>query len=156
MVENNFWINKNSETTYLRCFRAYGLVTRTGIEPMIPPWKGGVLTSWPTGRFFAMRNVVAVTGFEPVTPWVWTKCSSQLSYTAICVSHSDLIIIHYLCPVVNLFCIKNIDIFDFCFFVQYFRLLICENLSFCIIWLCRCGQYCIKEEYFTWILLKPL
>ena len=27
------------------------LVTRTGIEPMIPPWKGSVLTSWPTGRY---------------------------------------------------------------------------------------------------------
>ena len=25
------------------------LVTRTGIEPMIPPWKGDVLTAWPTG-----------------------------------------------------------------------------------------------------------
>lgn len=26
------------------------LVTRRGIEPLIPPWKGGVLTSWPTGQ----------------------------------------------------------------------------------------------------------
>ena len=26
------------------------LVTRTGIEPMIPPWEGGVLTAWPTGH----------------------------------------------------------------------------------------------------------
>ena len=26
------------------------VVTRTGIEPVLPPWKGGVLTSWPPGR----------------------------------------------------------------------------------------------------------
>ena len=25
------------------------MVTRTGFEPVIPPWKGGVLTAWPTG-----------------------------------------------------------------------------------------------------------
>ena len=30
-------------------------MTRTGIEPVIPPWKGGVLTAWPTGRFFKRR-----------------------------------------------------------------------------------------------------
>ena len=53
-----------------------GLVTRTGIEPMIPPWKGGVLTSWPTG------HMVAAAGFEPATNRVWTEYSSQLSYAA--------------------------------------------------------------------------
>ena len=68
---------QNSETAILRCFRAYGLVTRTGIEPMIPPWKGDVLTSWPTG------HVVAAVGFEPTTNRVWTEYSSQLSYAAI-------------------------------------------------------------------------
>ena len=26
------------------------LMTRTGFEPMLPPWKGGVLTTWPTGH----------------------------------------------------------------------------------------------------------
>ena len=26
------------------------VVTRPGIEPGIPPWKGGVLTAWPTGQ----------------------------------------------------------------------------------------------------------
>ncbi len=25
-------------------------MTRTGFEPVLPPWKGGVLTTWPTGR----------------------------------------------------------------------------------------------------------
>ena len=26
------------------------MVTRTGFEPVLPPWKGGVLTAWPTGH----------------------------------------------------------------------------------------------------------
>ena len=26
------------------------VVTRAGIEPALPPWKGGVLTAWPTGH----------------------------------------------------------------------------------------------------------
>ena len=54
------------------------LVTRTGIEPMFPPWKGGVLTAWPTGLI-----MVAAVGLEPTTCRVWTGCSSQLSYAAI-------------------------------------------------------------------------
>ena len=61
----------------LLCSTICRLVTRTGIEPMLPPWKGGVLTAWPTGH-----NLVAVVGFEPTTLRVWTECSSQLSYTA--------------------------------------------------------------------------
>ena len=46
------------------------LVTRTGIEPMLQPWKGRVLTAWPTG-------LVAEMGFEPMTCRVWTGCSSH-------------------------------------------------------------------------------
>ena len=26
------------------------MMTRTGFEPVLPPWKGGVLTTWPTGH----------------------------------------------------------------------------------------------------------
>ena len=37
---------KNRYLTYLFPF----LVTRTGIEPMLQPWKGRVLTAWPTGH----------------------------------------------------------------------------------------------------------
>ncbi len=54
------------------------LVTRTRIELVIPPWKGGVLTAWPTGL------MVAAVGLEPTTLRVWTECSGQLSYAAIC------------------------------------------------------------------------
>ena len=56
------------------------LVTRTGIEPMLQPWKGRVLTAWPTGR------MVAEVGLEPTTYRVWTDCSSQLSYSAMHIS----------------------------------------------------------------------
>ena len=28
----------------------FQMVTRTGFEPVLPPWKGGVLTTWPTGQ----------------------------------------------------------------------------------------------------------
>ena len=52
------------------------MVTRTGIEPVLPPWKGGVLAAWPSGR------LVAEIGLEPTTLRVWTECSSQLSYSA--------------------------------------------------------------------------
>ena len=52
------------------------MVTRSRIELLLPPWKGGVLTAWPTG-------LVAEVGLEPTTYRVWTDCSSQLSYSAI-------------------------------------------------------------------------
>ena len=78
----------------------FDLVTRTGIEPMIPPWKGSVLTSWPTG------HIIAAVGFEPTTNRVWTEYSSQLSYAAIldvvcrfAFPTSDYFIIH--CPALN-------------------------------------------------------
>ena len=65
------------------------LVTRTRLELVLPPWKGGVLTTWPTGHICQKAScdafwcLVAATGFEPVTLRVWTECSGQLSYAAI-------------------------------------------------------------------------
>ena len=35
--------NKKNKSFDLRCF----LVVPRGFEPLIPPWKGGVLTTWP-------------------------------------------------------------------------------------------------------------
>ena len=66
--------NRGFFVKYLFC--KIDRMTRTGIEPMIPPWKGDVLTSWPTG------HMVAAVGFEPTTNRVWTEYSSQLSYAA--------------------------------------------------------------------------
>ena len=31
-------------------------MTRTGFEPVLPPWKGGVLTAWPTGHVWRRRR----------------------------------------------------------------------------------------------------
>ena len=42
-----------------------------------------LLTNGPKAENISSAVVVAATGFEPVTPWVWTKCSSQLSYAAV-------------------------------------------------------------------------
>ena len=63
------------------------LVTRTRIELVLPPWKGGVLAAWPPGRLLGgcskkNRPLVAEVGLEPTTLRVWTECSSQLSYSA--------------------------------------------------------------------------
>ena len=33
---------------------------RTGFEPVLPPWKGGVLTTWPTDQYITEKE-----GFEP-------------------------------------------------------------------------------------------
>ena len=39
-------------------------MTRTGFEPVLPPWKGGVLTAWPTGQ--VKQNIeTEKEGFEP-------------------------------------------------------------------------------------------
>ena len=48
------------------------MVTRTGIEPVLPPRKGGVLAACPPGHIMMTdpvrtRYMVAETGFEPVT-----------------------------------------------------------------------------------------
>ena len=57
------------------------MVTPRGLEPLLPPWKGGVLTAWPRGHWFIFF-MVAANGVEPLTLRVWTVCSSQLSYAA--------------------------------------------------------------------------
>ena len=38
-------------------------MTRTGFEPVLPPWKGGVLTTWPTGH---IKCLAESKGFEPL------------------------------------------------------------------------------------------
>ena len=60
------------------------LVTRTGIEPMSPPWKGGVLTAWPTGLIYKELNnffnylvlLVSYPRLERGTTWLKVKCST--------------------------------------------------------------------------------
>ena len=47
------------------------VVTRPGIEPGIPPWKGGVLTAWPTGQMVTHPRL------ERGTPWLKVRCSAN-------------------------------------------------------------------------------
>ena len=63
-----FQVNPYGDTTqqkrqaYLLVFL---LVTRTGLEPMLPPWKGGVLTAWPTGLLYFSRLLTNRPIFPP-------------------------------------------------------------------------------------------
>ena len=50
------------------------VVTRPGIEPGIPPWKGGVLTAWPTGHDMKLAPRV---GLEPTTDRLTADCSTD-------------------------------------------------------------------------------
>ena len=47
-------------------------VTPTGIEPVLPPWKGDVLTAWPWGLIRLAPRV----GLEPTTPRLTAECST--------------------------------------------------------------------------------
>ena len=46
------------------------LVTRTGIEPVLPPWKGDVLTAWPRSQ------KTPRVGLEPTTTRLTAECST--------------------------------------------------------------------------------
>ena len=90
-------------TTWLRRHN----MTPTGFEPMLPPWKGGVLTTWPTGHKTIKRRVrdsnprrrslppymisnhapsasrttlhprTPAGGLEPSTAWLTVRCSTN-------------------------------------------------------------------------------
>ena len=45
-------------------------MTPTGFEPVLPPWKGGVLTAWPRGQ------MAPQVGFEPTTARLTAECST--------------------------------------------------------------------------------
>ena len=46
------------------------IMTPTGIEPVLPPWKGDVLTAWPRSR------IPPRVGLEPTTPRLTAVCST--------------------------------------------------------------------------------
>ena len=37
-------------------YDALKMVTPTGFEPVLPPWKGGVLTAWPRGHLLCLKQ----------------------------------------------------------------------------------------------------
>ena len=59
---DNGLYNKNAGAKSL----CSSMVTRRGIEPLLPPWKGGVLTAWPTGRNGSGK-------------WTWTTDTSGMN-----------------------------------------------------------------------------
>ena len=88
---------------------------------MLPPWKGGVLTAWPTGHIKGAVKMlrlclVAAPGFEPGTLRVWTECSSQLSYAAMYCLNSRAIL-------TEVFAVVNIFFALFSFLSDFFFLL---------------------------------
>ena len=64
-----------SETWFL-------LIVRTGFEPVIPPWKGGVLTPWPTDQNQCIKPMrfTGVAGFEPTHEGVKVPCLTAWLY----------------------------------------------------------------------------
>lgn len=121
-VESNYNLiikQKNPNTESVRI-----LVTRTRIELMITPWKGVVLTSWPTGLI-----MVAAVRLELTTYRVWTGCSSQLSHAAIynCRKASAAFLLFSLCDLI-IIALKGLCVnsffkifsrnFAFCHFIQ--------------------------------------
>ena len=52
-------------------------VTPTGFEPMLPPWKGGVLTTWP-------RSQTPRVGLEPTTARLTAACSTDWAIEEYC------------------------------------------------------------------------
>ena len=60
------FINSHKRTLFWESFQ----MTPTGIEPVLPPWKGDVLTAWPWG-LKAPR-----VGLEPTTTRLTAECST--------------------------------------------------------------------------------
>ena len=57
-------------------------MTPTGLEPVLPPWKGGVLTAWPRGHklkviLLKQKTLVSHEGLEPSTLWLKVRCSTN-------------------------------------------------------------------------------
>ena len=63
----------------------YSWMTPTGIEPVLPPWKGDVLTAWPRSRSMIRRNTnydlpdkkTPRVGLEPTTARLTAACSTD-------------------------------------------------------------------------------
>ena len=45
------------------------MVTPTGFEPVLPPWKGGVLTAWPRGHINFCNNELYWRRARDLNPW---------------------------------------------------------------------------------------
>ena len=53
-------------------------MTPTGIEPVLPPWKGDVLTAWPRSLIFCpLPRKTPPVGLEPTTTRLTAECSTD-------------------------------------------------------------------------------
>ena len=65
-------------------------VTPTGIEPVLPPWKGDVLTAWPWSHIYLLHKnilhkITPRVGLEPTTTRLTAECSTiELSRKMFC------------------------------------------------------------------------
>ena len=80
----------NWATSAYCCVYTIGLnqVTPTGIEPVLPPWKGDVLTAWPRSQILIFSKLKSASnwltdfrtprvGFEPTTLRLTAECSTD-------------------------------------------------------------------------------
>ena len=66
----------------------FSMMIRTGIEPVLPPWKGGVLTAWPTDHKYTKKKIRTNCGDR-----TWT-CDLRVMSPASCqLLHPAIIII---------------------------------------------------------------
>ena len=98
------------------------LVTRTGIEPMSPPWKGDVLTAWPRGLIYKELNnlfnhlvlLVSYPRLERGTTWLKVKCSTTWANSPYACIAQRLYILHHFLWIVNTFLKFFWNFLNFC------------------------------------------
>ena len=52
VINTNYWCDRSVSILNAHKCGLIKLVTRAGIEPALPAWEAGVLTAWPTSRFY--------------------------------------------------------------------------------------------------------
>ena len=79
----NVWSESSHRKSH---FFTYGIVcfplrevTPRGFEPLLPPWKGGVLTTWPWSQslLFRLHALTPPVGLEPTTLRLTAACSTD-------------------------------------------------------------------------------
>ena len=79
----NVWSESSHRKSH---FFTYGIVcfplrevTPRGFEPLLPPWKGGVLTAWPWSQslLFRLHALTPPVGLEPTTLRLTAACSTD-------------------------------------------------------------------------------
>ena len=75
----NRWTLTAINTNWLNCIsngEPKDMVTRSGFEPLLPAWEAGVLGHLTNGPYIP-KKMVHHQGFEPGTPWLRVRCSTN-------------------------------------------------------------------------------